>query len=86
MRIAIINKYWRPAGGVEVHALQVKKFLESRGHEVIPFAMQEDGLFDAKYESYYPAARDFREGSLPKRVSSLLRATSGRDARKALEG
>ncbi|MFA6603579.1 MAG: glycosyltransferase family 4 protein [Patescibacteria group bacterium] len=39
MRIIFANKYYYLRGGAERHLFDLKTLLESRGHEIIPFAM-----------------------------------------------
>jgi glycosyltransferase involved in cell wall biosynthesis len=84
MRILLINKYWRAAGGVEVHAFDVKRWLEARGHTVEPFAMLESDTAEATYSEIFPREVDFRGDTFLKSVKGLARATISKDSRSAL--
>ena len=84
MRIMLINKYWRPAGGVENHAIAVKEMLERRGHEVIPFAMSESSTWQSDNNDVFPKEVDFRTDSVRAAVSALSRAVISRDSTVAL--
>lgn len=79
MRILLANKFWRPAGGVEVHQQEVARFLENRGHEVVPFAMREQDTTPSEYESYFPSEVEFRAGTPSDALRSLNRAVISRD-------
>lgn len=41
MKIMQINKFWRVRGGSERYVFELSRMLEDRGHEIIPFAMQD---------------------------------------------
>lgn len=85
MKILLINKYWRLAGGVEVHAFQVKNWLESRGHTVIPFAMSEPETIPNEYSAYFPSEVDLRGGGdLLGTLRGLERATISRETKARL--
>lgn len=84
MKILILNKYWRQAGGVEVHQFEVAAWLESLGHTVIPFAMSEKDTFANEYQQYFPSAVEFRGSSLKETARGVIRATVSTDARKKL--
>jgi glycosyltransferase involved in cell wall biosynthesis len=77
LRILLANKYWRPNGGVEVHALEVKKWLESLGHIVIPFATAEEDSLESPYSDYFPSPAEFRGGGIKKNLHAVARATVG---------
>ena len=84
MRILLVNKYWRHAGGVEVHALEVKEWLEGLGHEVIPFAMKEPDTFESEYGEAFPPEVDFRGEGARGAWQGLSRAVLSFDSRGAL--
>ena len=62
MRILLVNKYWFPKGGVEIHCFYVKRMFEQMGHEVIPFAMADDENLPSPASDYFPSSVEFRGG------------------------
>jgi glycosyltransferase involved in cell wall biosynthesis len=82
VRILLVTKFWRAAGGVEAHAFAVKDALESMGHEVVPYAMAEPDTLPSPAAPYFPTAVDFRGGALGDRVRSVTRAAFATGARK----
>jgi glycosyltransferase involved in cell wall biosynthesis len=77
MRILLVNKYWKPVGGVEEHVFMVKRELEALGHEVIPFAMADDDNIPSPAEDLFVTPVDFRVGSKRQRLNAVGRATFG---------
>jgi len=53
LKILMINKYYFIKGGSERCFFDLKALLESKGHEVIPFAMADDQNVESKYDSYF---------------------------------
>ena len=49
MKILLVNKYWRPFGGVETHAFGIQRVFEGLGHEVVPFSMRDERNFETPY-------------------------------------
>lgn len=84
MKILLVNKYWRPAGGVEEHAFVVRDWLEAIGHEVIPFAMNESDTLPTDYREYFPSEVDFRGAGWRERLRGIERATISSESRKTL--
>ncbi len=79
-----MNKYWRPLGGVETHAMAVAAHLESLGHEVVPFAMMEENTLETPFSDYFPSEVDFRVTSLKSGLRSVERAAFSSETRKKL--
>ena len=84
MRILLVNKYWREAGGVENHAFAVRDWLQARGHEVIPFAMREEETISTPHNIYFPEFVEFRGGFSKETVAGLRRAIVSDDSVAAL--
>lgn len=84
MRILLVNKYWRHAGGVEVHAFEVRDWLVSLGHEVVPYAMDEPDTLDSEYREYFPPEVDFRGEGPAGAWRGISRAVLSRDSRHGL--
>lgn len=84
MKVLLINKFWRQAGGVEVHAERVSQWLHNRGHEVVPFAMREDETIDNEYLEYFPSHVEFRAEGVRDTIKGVSRATLSHDSRRSL--
>jgi len=77
VRVLIVNKFWKPVGGVEIHAFTLQAELEALGHEVVPFSMQDPENEPTPYERYFVTPVDFRDESPTRRVRAVARATLG---------
>lgn len=53
MRILNVNKFYYMRGGAERYYFALAKLLESKGHDVIPFSMQDDRNFPSQYAKYF---------------------------------
>lgn len=53
MKIIQANKFYYPRGGAEVYLLALSRWLESQGHEVLPFAMQHPENLPTPYAKYF---------------------------------
>jgi len=49
----MIDKYYFVKGGVERYLFEIKKILESHGHDVIPFSMKNDSNEESPYSEYF---------------------------------
>jgi glycosyltransferase involved in cell wall biosynthesis len=77
MRILLVNKYWRPFGGVETHVAAVTRVFEDLGHEVVPFGMRDPRNIETPYSRYFVPPAEMREGSLAARAHGVARAVGG---------
>jgi len=77
MRILLVNKFWYPKGGVEIHCFWVQEMFEKLGHEVIPFAMADEQNVPSPASDYFPSTVEFRGGGISERLRSAGRATFG---------
>lgn len=77
VRILLVNKFWWPKGGVEVHCFEVQRLFEDLGHEVIPFAMADERNVPTPWSAYFPSEVEFRSGSVVDRARSTGRAVFG---------
>ncbi len=55
MKIIQANKFYYLRGGAEKYMLDLSSYLESQGHEVIPFAMASSENLSSKYEQFFPS-------------------------------
>ncbi|MBU4482122.1 glycosyltransferase, partial [Patescibacteria group bacterium] len=53
MNILLINKFYFEKGGAERYFFDLKKLLESKGHTVVPFAMQHKKNSETEYSKYF---------------------------------
>ena len=53
MKILMVNKFFYIKGGSETYYFTLKKLLESKGHEVIDFSMQDEKNFESKYSNFF---------------------------------
>lgn len=59
MRILLINKFYFPKGGADLHVLQLQKILENHGHEVVVFSMTHPQNWPSPYAKYFVSQTDF---------------------------
>lgn len=53
MKILLINNYFRPFAGAERVFLNQRELLKGKGHEIIDFAMEDEGNLPSRYDSYF---------------------------------
>ena len=58
MKILLANKFYYLKGGAEQHYFALQALLESKGQEIIPFAMQAEENRDSKYSDYFVSQVD----------------------------
>jgi glycosyltransferase involved in cell wall biosynthesis len=56
MKLVFANKYWFLKGGAERSLFDLRDLLESRGHEVVPFAMRGDHDLPTPWRKYFVSA------------------------------
>jgi glycosyltransferase involved in cell wall biosynthesis len=59
MKILVCHNFYRRHGGADVVMLHTQEFLEGRGHEVIPFAMQHPENLSTPYSRYFVQQVDY---------------------------
>lgn len=84
MRVLLANKFYGPRGGAESVVLQTKRLLERAGHEVVPFAMRQEGDVPSVWSDYFVPTRDYFAGSMLRRAGDSLAAIYSFDARRQL--
>jgi glycosyltransferase involved in cell wall biosynthesis len=84
MRVLVVNRYWKPLGGVEQCVRDLAGVLEEREHEVVPFAMQDPANWPSEYSKYFPSAIDPAAEGLGARLRVLRRATTAHDTKRLL--
>lgn len=68
MRILMIDKYYFIKGGAERCFFELKKLLESHGHQVIPFSMKHPKNFPSLYSKYFVENIDFHPSSFNQKI------------------
>ena len=53
MIILMVNKFYYIKGGSETYYFALKRLLESKGHTVVDFSMQDDKNFVSPYSDYF---------------------------------
>lgn len=71
MKIMQINKFWRVRGGSERYVFELSRMLEDKGHEIIPFAMQDGDNEPSRYSSLFVSPVELAD---PYRMSIIRRA------------
>lgn len=63
MKILMVNKFYYIKGGSETYYFALKRMLESKGHTVIDFSMQDEKNFESEYSSSFVSHVDYGSGS-----------------------
>ncbi|MDZ7292587.1 MAG: glycosyltransferase family 4 protein [candidate division KSB1 bacterium] len=61
MKILMVDKYYFIKGGAERYYFELKKLLEAKGHEVIPFAMRHPQNFDTPFAENFVENIEFND-------------------------
>ena len=59
MIILMVNKFYYIKGGSETYYFALKRLLESKGHTVVDFSMQDDKNFVSPYSDYFVKNVDY---------------------------
>lgn len=65
-----INKFWRVRGGSERYVFELSRMLEGRGHEIVPFAMQDGNNEPSRFSSLFVSPVELAD---PYRLSMIRR-------------
>lgn len=86
MKILMVNKFYYIKGGSETYYFALKQLLESKGHEVIDFSMQDDKNFDSPYAEYFVSAVDYNgKMGLGQQLKAAANIIYSVEAKKKLE-
>lgn len=83
MKIMQINKFWRVRGGSERYVFELSRMLEERGHEIIPFAMQDGDNEPSRYSSLFVSPVELADPyrlSLVRRIGTASRILYSKEA------
>ena len=89
MKILLVNNFYYNRGGDCTYMFALKDALESRGHEVVQFAMHHPKNFDSEYSEYFVSYINYVEEVARKNISSglkvLNRAVYSSESRQKIE-
>lgn len=63
MKILMVNKFFYIKGGSETYYFSLKRLLESKGHIVIDFSMEDERNFPSPYKHYFVNNIDYNNNS-----------------------
>lgn len=84
MKILMINKFLFPKGGAETYALKLGTYLQSQGHEVQYFGMDDQRRCVGNHANAYTRNMDFHGGSRLVKLTYPLRTIYSAEARKKI--
>jgi glycosyltransferase involved in cell wall biosynthesis len=83
LRILLAHNFYSVTGGAEVFYHEVGRVLAEQGHEVAWFSGREEDA-DTPWTSYFPAAADYSNGGLLRRVLSFPKMVYNVEAKAAM--
>jgi glycosyltransferase involved in cell wall biosynthesis len=85
MKILQVNKFFFLKGGAEKYFFELSKLLASKGHEVIPFAMEHQANFATPYSRYFVSRVELDgSGTVIEKLGAAARFVYSRESRKKL--
>ncbi len=87
MKILMVNKFHYIKGGSETYYFALKRLLESMGHTVIDFSMQDDKNFESPYSEYFVDHVDYNGGGggLKNKIKMAGKIIYSREAKRKFE-
>ncbi|MGQ9810473.1 MAG: glycosyltransferase [bacterium] len=86
MKICLVNTFHYRRGGDSTYTLDLSDLLESKGHQVIHFAMKHPQNLPSKWDKYFADHIDFsvifRNGNIAERTRAFLRSLYSFEARR----
>lgn len=61
MKILLVNKFYHPQGGADIHFLRLEELLRAAGHEVAVFAMSDPRNRPSPWSTYFVSHVDFSQ-------------------------
>lgn len=85
-KVLLINKYHYIKGGSETYHFALGDLLQSKGHKVVYFAMEDEKNFPCEYSGYFSKNRDFNSKlSFVEKIKAGFSALYSYDAKKKIE-
>lgn len=86
MRVLAANKFYFVKGGAERYFFELKRILEERGDEVVPFAMEDPRNEPSEYSDLFVSHEGFENGTGPlRRLRAAVRVVYSVEARRKIE-
>jgi len=86
VKVLLVNKYFYLKGGPERHISKISKILEAKGHQAIPFSMQDERNEPTPYAKYFVSRVDFNSPmSLGDKLRMVPRVIYFLEAREKIE-
>lgn len=86
MKVLLVNKYFYLKGGPERHISKISKILEAKGHQAIPFSMQDERNEPSSYAKYFVSKVDFNSPtSLGDKLRMVPRVIYFLEAKRKIE-
>lgn len=83
MKIMQVNKFWRVRGGSERYVFELSRMLADRGHEIIPFAMEDPANEPSRYSTLFVSPVELSDPyrmPLWKRIGTAKRILHSRES------
>lgn len=84
IKILLINKYYFVKGGAEVYYFSLKKLLEKKNYEIIPFSMKHTNNFQTEYEEYFVNNVDYDNLNIFKKIIAAFKIIYNFDAKRKI--
>jgi len=86
VKVLLLNKYFYLKGGPERHISKINKILEAKGHQTIPFSMQDERNEPTPYAKYFVSKVDFNSSmSLRDKLRMIPRVIYFLEAKRKIE-
>ena len=86
MKILQVNKFYFPKAGTERYVFELTKLLESKGHEVIPFAMKDKRNLKNYFNKYFVSNVDLSKPKIrPSGFKNIGRIIYSQEAKRKVE-
>lgn len=84
LRILLVNKFWKPVGGVEQHCQSLIELLTGEGHEVVRFGMEDSENEPPLAAGHSVSPVSFHDGGIRERARAASRACLGIETRRTI--
>ena len=84
MKVLLVHNNYTVQGGAEVFFHEIARVLLIHGHEVAFLSAADEADRDTEWKAYFPASRNYRTGSLLKRIMSFPGMIYSRGAKAAM--
>lgn len=85
LRVLLVNKFWKPVGGVEQHCESLVELLTEEGHEVVRFGMEDPENEPPLADGHSVSPVSFHRGGIRERARAASRACLGTETRRTIK-